>query len=52
MNRAVWQDESFDRIVRDQAELNEKGRYILGNPFKRWPELNTYEWIGLGASFS
>ena len=28
----VWQDESFDRIVRDQAEFDEKWQYIQSNP--------------------
>lgn len=31
----VWQDESFDRIIRDQAELDEKLGYMLNNPVKR-----------------
>ena len=31
----VWQDESFDRIVRDQAELDEKLNYMLWNSAKR-----------------
>ncbi|MEE8201370.1 MAG: transposase [Candidatus Acidoferrales bacterium] len=30
----VWQDESFDRIVRDQAELEEKLNYMFLNPVK------------------
>jgi hypothetical protein len=30
----IWQDEYFDRIVRDQDELNEKAQYILNNPLK------------------
>ena len=32
---SIWQDESFDRIVRDQSELNEKLSYMLNNPVKR-----------------
>ena len=28
----LWQDESFDRIIRDEDELIEKARYILENP--------------------
>ncbi len=31
---AVWQDESFDRIIRDQDELAEKANYMLNNPHK------------------
>ncbi len=41
----VWQDESFDRIVRDDRELIEKVRYIETNPRKRWPELGEYRWV-------
>jgi len=42
---AVWQDEYFDRIVRDEQELGQKFDYIQGNPWTRWPELETYKWI-------
>ncbi len=41
----LWQAESYDRIVRDQAELDEKFNYILDNPFRRWPELQEYAWV-------
>ncbi len=44
----IWQDEYFDRIVRNEAELIEKAQYILGNPFKRWPEAEDYPWAGYG----
>jgi REP element-mobilizing transposase RayT len=46
---SVWQDEYMDRIVRDEAEFTEKARYIANNPWKRWPGLKDYEWLGLGA---
>jgi len=42
---AVWRDESFDRIVRDEAELYEKANYIVNNPRKRWPDLENYPWV-------
>jgi REP element-mobilizing transposase RayT len=45
----VWQREYFDRIVRDDKELFQKAQYILGNPLKRWPSLEEYQWTGLGA---
>ncbi|MCX6832027.1 MAG: transposase [candidate division Zixibacteria bacterium] len=32
---AVWQRESFDRILRDQDELIEKLNYMLCNPLKQ-----------------
>ena len=41
----VWQDEYFDRVVRDEAELFEKVNYILKNPWKRWPEAIEYPWV-------
>ncbi|HEY2584300.1 MAG TPA: thiamine phosphate synthase [Tepidisphaeraceae bacterium] len=31
----VWQDESWDRIVRDQSEFDEKLEYMLNNPVKK-----------------
>jgi thiamine-phosphate pyrophosphorylase len=34
-NGSLWQDESWDRIVRDQAEFDEKLQYMLNNPVKR-----------------
>ncbi len=30
----IWQDERYDRIVRDEAELEEKYQYIRHNPVK------------------
>ncbi|HXQ24590.1 MAG TPA: transposase [Candidatus Acidoferrales bacterium] len=48
---AVWQDEYFDRVVRNEAEFVEKTQYMLNNPWKRWPELEEYPWvwaIGMG----
>jgi REP element-mobilizing transposase RayT len=47
---AVWQKESFDRIVRNEAELWEKAAYILGNPRKRWPGITDYAWVWLRHS--
>lgn len=32
---SIWQDESFDRIIRDQNELDEKLNYMMNNPAKR-----------------
>lgn len=44
---AVWQEESFDRIVRSSENLDAKVAYILENPVRRglvndWRE---YKWI-------
>jgi REP element-mobilizing transposase RayT len=41
---AVWQDEYFDRAVRDDAEYDQKRDYILGNAQKRWPDIDAYRW--------
>ncbi|MCK9410555.1 MAG: transposase [Bacteroidetes bacterium] len=35
MNGTVWQDESFDRIIRDEKELKVKLFYMLNNPVKQ-----------------
>ena len=43
----VWQTEYFDRVVRDDAELREKAEYIVNNPWKRWPDLLSYQWLGV-----
>ncbi|QOV90449.1 thiamine phosphate synthase [Humisphaera borealis] len=32
---SVWQDESWDRILRDQDELDEKLKYMLDNPVRK-----------------
>ena len=29
---ALWQDESYDHVIRDQDDYQEKARYIWGNP--------------------
>jgi REP element-mobilizing transposase RayT len=42
---AVWQDEYFDRAVRDDAAYDQKRGYILNNPWKRWPDLGSYRWV-------
>ncbi len=43
---SIWQEEYFDRIVRDSDEFLEKANYILNNPRKRWPDINEYPWVG------
>ena len=34
MRGTVWQDESYDRIIRNEEELQQKVRYIYYNPVK------------------
>jgi len=42
---SLWQDEYFDRAIRDEREFNDKLTYILNNPTKRWPEIRDYRWL-------
>jgi len=41
----IWQEDYFDRIVRDEKEFLDKAQYILNNPLKRWPEVENYPWV-------
>lgn len=41
----IWQEEYFDRIVRDEKEFWDKAQYILNNPLKSWPEEESYPWV-------
>ena len=40
----VWQREYYDRIVRSRTDFDEKLRYILDNPYRRWPGIEEYPW--------
>ena len=40
----VWQDESYDRIVRNEKEFYDEARYVLNNPYKRW-KVEEYTWL-------
>ena len=46
---SVWQDESYDRVLRDARDLEEKSRYILANPMRRWPGTVDYPHMGWGS---
>jgi REP element-mobilizing transposase RayT len=46
----LWQSEYMDRIIRDDGELEEKVNYVLDNPFRRWHQIDSYEWAGLGRA--
>jgi len=43
---SLWQDECWDRIVRDEAEFCEKLEYMFNNPMKRGVCQNTWEYEG------
>jgi len=44
---SLWQDERYDRIVRDEAEFLEKWEYIRNNPLKEGlaPSPEDYPWL-------
>jgi REP element-mobilizing transposase RayT len=41
----VWRRDEHDRIVRLDAELAEKVRYVAENPWRRWPNAGPYPWV-------
>lgn len=41
----IWQQEYFERTVRDEHELAQKFDYIRSNPWARWPEIESYRWV-------
>jgi thiamine-phosphate pyrophosphorylase len=43
---SVWQDESWDRIMRDQTEFDEKLEYMLNNPVKKGLVTDPWEYDG------
>jgi putative transposase len=49
-NKRIWQDENFDRIIRDSGEYAQKMNYIIYNPVKAGfvekPE--DYKWLSFG----
>ena len=46
----AWQEEYFDKIVRSKSHYQRLIRYVLENPIRRWPDLQTYRWAGLGEA--
>jgi len=44
----IWTREYWDRIIRNEADLRMKIRYVLDNPAKRWPGMERYPWCGVG----
>ena len=43
--RRVWQDEYYERIMRDDGEFAQKIEYIVGYPLKGWPKVQEYPWV-------
>ncbi len=46
---SVWQDESYDHLIRDQRDYEQKARYVLENPLRRWPDEEGYRFVGVGS---
>lgn len=44
---SIWQDESFDRIVRDREEFREKLRYMILNPVRAGLTRDPWSYPGL-----
>jgi REP element-mobilizing transposase RayT len=42
----IWQDETYDHLIRDERELIETWRYIEGNPVRKQiaPRIADYKW--------
>lgn len=47
----IWQEDYFDRIMRDEAEFMEKVQYILNNPLKINPQIDEYPWVEVKSEF-
>lgn len=47
----LWQEESFDRIIRDAAEFEEKLKYVVDNPFKRELVADPWDYPALYVKF-
>ena len=43
---SFWMDESFDRLIRDEAEFEQRVHYTLENPVKAG--LKEWKWLGRG----
>ncbi len=43
---SVWQDESWDRILRDSDEFEEKLQYMIDNPVKKGLAVSGEEYDG------
>jgi REP element-mobilizing transposase RayT len=43
----VWQPEYYDHVIRNDGAFDRAVHYIAGNPFSRWPEIESYPWIWL-----
>lgn len=42
---SVWQHESYDHLIRNEIDLNEKLGYITTNPMRKWSGISNYQWV-------
>jgi len=47
----IWQEEYFDRIMRDEPEFLEKAQYNLNNPLKINQQIDEYPWVWVKSEF-
>jgi len=49
----IWQDENYDRIIRDDMEFNEKMNYIIYNPVKAGivEQPSRYKWLYINPTY-
>jgi putative transposase len=49
----IWQEESFDRVLRSSEKLDEKIAYVLDNPVRKGLVRRTgeYEWLWVAERF-
>lgn len=47
----IWQEDYFDRIMRDEAEFLEKAQYVINNPCKIHPHFQEYPWVWVKPTF-
>jgi hypothetical protein len=45
-----WQPESYDHLIRDEADFNHQVRYVLENPAKAG--LKNWKWVGTGKNLT
>ena len=41
----VWQRSYFDRWMRTDQQTSSCRQYVLGNPGRRWPDIESYQWV-------
>lgn len=47
----VWQREYYDHVIRGDEDFNQKLAYIMDNPYRRWPGIESYPWAWCREKF-